>query len=86
MAFLFVNNLNSTYFSIPNTVNMALKAQADPKAWAVYEQRNRMYALMDNLGFEEMPQEVYQSWLKSLNAEKQRQAVERQKLIQKSQE
>ena len=39
----------------------------NPKAIAIYNQRNEMYDTVDNLGFEPMPNQAYEKWLKSVN-------------------
>ena len=44
-----------------------------PDAEAILKQRNQIYALIDNLGYEQMPKEAYEQWLKSLEQEKEKQ-------------
>lgn len=46
---------------------------ADPKTKEIFIQRNKLYALTDGLGFEPMPQEIYSSWLKTIEEKQQEQ-------------
>lgn len=39
-----------------------------PKLIEIYNQRNRMYDLIDRTGYEDMPDEAYARWLSSVNA------------------
>ena len=43
-----------------------------PVARDIFIARNRQYAVLDNLGYEEMPAEAYEKWLNSLNEAKQK--------------
>ncbi|MDR0823785.1 MAG: hypothetical protein LBN74_01730 [Prevotella sp.] len=43
-----------------------------PDAYKLFEERNNIYRRMDEIGFIEMPKEVYESWLNSVNEEKER--------------
>lgn len=47
-----------------------------PKAVELLKEMQRQYALIDNLGYEPMPEEAYKKWLQSMTAEKQKQANE----------
>ena len=53
---------------------------ADEKAMAILKERNTRYQAIDALGYEEMPDDVYQRWLNSLN-EAQEQQKHRQNLL-----
>lgn len=44
-----------------------------PVAKDIFIARNKQYAVLDNLGYEEMPGEAYEKWLNSLNEAKQMQ-------------
>lgn len=48
-----------------------LKAEY-PRIYELLEERNRIYRRMDEIGFVEMPKEIYQSWLNSVNEEKEK--------------
>ena len=50
--------------------------QRDPQAWDLLQRRNACYRLIDELGYQPMPEEAYQAWLQSVEAEKERQARE----------
>ncbi|WP_306565382.1 hypothetical protein [Flavobacterium lindanitolerans] len=50
-----------------------------PKAVELLNKVNGQYAVIDNLGYEVMPDEAYQKWLQSMNAEKQKQENEAMK-------
>ena len=51
----------------------------------IYKKRNQIYDLVDNLGFEPMPSDAYQKWLKSVQEEKNKQESEQLKInIQQS--
>ena len=53
-----------------------------PEQKFYFEQMVKLYDLIDNLGFSEMPREAYEGWLKSLEEEKQKQMNEElQKVI-----
>lgn len=41
-----------------------------PLAYRLYENMHRQYAAIDSLGYEEMPQHIYQSWLREMEVEK----------------
>ncbi len=43
-----------------------------PQVYELLEERNEVYRKLDELGFTQMPKEVYQTWLKSVNEEKER--------------
>jgi hypothetical protein len=55
--------------------------QKDPKAMEIFAERNAMYSKIDASGFEEMPADKYQDWLKSLQAEKNK-AIHKQQYLQ----
>jgi hypothetical protein len=55
--------------------------QKDPKAMEIFAERNGMYSKLDNSGFEQMPPDKYQDWLKSLTKEKNKE-IHKQKYIQ----
>ncbi|MBI5538541.1 MAG: hypothetical protein HY951_00645 [Bacteroidia bacterium] len=50
----------------------------DPKALELFTQRNRIYALIDGLGYQPMPEQAYIDWLKTLNEKQQKQESEQQ--------
>lgn len=57
--------------------------QQYPEAYAAYLQMMYSYAALDNTGFQEMPPEMYQAWLRSVEKEKKsRQAQELQAKMQ----
>jgi hypothetical protein len=57
--------------------------QQYPEAYAAYVQMMHSYATLDNTGFQEMPPEMYQAWLRSVEKEKKsRQAQELQAKMQ----
>lgn len=43
-----------------------------PYIYKLYEERNSIYSKLDEIGFIEMPKEIYESWLNSANKEKER--------------
>jgi cell division protein FtsL len=43
-----------------------------PYIYKLYEERNNVYRKLDEIGFVEMPKEVYENWLNSVNEEKER--------------
>ena len=45
----------------------------DPKALELFTQRNRLYALIDGLGYEPIPEQLYMDWLKTLDEKRQQQ-------------
>lgn len=47
--------------------------KGNKEAMKVYEQMNKLYALLDDLGFENMPEQVYKDWLNTLKEKKQQQ-------------
>lgn len=51
-----------------------------PKAFEILLQRNKLYETIDKSGYTEMPEEAYKDWLKSVNAEKEKQEQQGQKL------
>ncbi|MDR7208837.1 hypothetical protein [Flavobacterium piscis] len=51
-----------------------------PKAVELLKEMQKQYAVIDNLGYENMPPEEYQKWLQSMKGEKQR---EETKVIEK---
>lgn len=58
--------------------------QQYPIVYDAYAQRNAMYDLVDGIGYEPMPDEVYQTWLKSVGDEvNKRQHDEQEKRIMK---
>ncbi|RAJ83656.1 hypothetical protein CLV59_103627 [Chitinophaga dinghuensis] len=42
------------------------------EAYSLFQQRNALYQLIDDLGYQAMPPEAYQAWRKSVEQEKQR--------------
>ncbi|CAG5086806.1 hypothetical protein [Parvicella tangerina] len=46
---------------------------SDPKTKEIFIQRNKLYALTDGLGYEPMPEEIYSSWLKTIEEKQQEQ-------------
>jgi len=50
-----------------------------PEAVKLLNAANAQFATIDNLGYEPMPDEAYQKWLQSMNAEKQKQENEAMK-------
>ena len=48
-----------------------LKSQY-PDAYKLLEERNNFYRKLDEIGFVEMPKDVYERWLNSVNDEKER--------------
>jgi len=44
-----------------------------PKAKEIIDKRNQMYEMIDRLGYQDMPAEVYQTWLQSVKSEKYKQ-------------
>lgn len=47
-----------------------------PKAYELFLKMHEVYGQIDELGFEEMPQDAYERWLKSFDAEKRKQPKE----------
>ena len=39
----------------------------NPRAYKLYEERNRTYKHIDDLGYRDMPADAYQDWLKSMD-------------------
>ena len=53
-----------------------------PKAVELLNGVNRQYDLIDNLGFEPMPQEAYQQWLQAMKGEEQkRESIKAQEML-----
>lgn len=52
-----------------------------PKAKEILETRNGIYAKIDNLGYQEMPSEAYETWLNSVNEEKYRQSNQKKTIL-----
>jgi hypothetical protein len=50
--------------------------QEYPEAYKLLRLRDEIYDRMDALGFEEMPEEIYSTWLKSFETEKGKQPIE----------
>ena len=48
---------------------------ADPKVFALYNQMHAQYGVIDKTGFQDIPNKVYQDWLKSFEIEKQKQGI-----------
>jgi len=46
--------------------------QQDPHANNIYIKRNEMYDMIDNSGYEDMPKDAYENWLKSIDNETQK--------------
>ena len=47
---------------------------SNPNTLIIFNQRNKLYALTDGLGFEPMPEHAYTDWLKTLEEKQQQQA------------
>ncbi|MDR0233058.1 MAG: hypothetical protein LBI82_13235 [Dysgonamonadaceae bacterium] len=43
-----------------------------PRIYELMEERNDFYRKMDNMGYREMPKDIYEYWLNSLNEEKEK--------------
>lgn len=43
-----------------------------PQIYKLFEERNAVYRRMDEIGYVEMPKEVYETWLNSVNEEKEK--------------
>lgn len=43
-----------------------------PLVYKMYEERNNVYRMLDEIGFIEMPKDVYETWLNSVNEEKEK--------------
>ncbi|MDR0231379.1 MAG: hypothetical protein LBI82_04595 [Dysgonamonadaceae bacterium] len=43
-----------------------------PRIYELYEERNNFYQKIDNMGYREMPKDIYEVWLRSLDEEKER--------------
>jgi len=43
-----------------------------PLVYKMLEERNSFYKRMDDMGYTEMPPEIYEKWLNSVNEEKER--------------
>lgn len=43
-----------------------------PQIYKLFEDRSNIYRKLDEIGFVEMPKEIYQTWLNSVNKEKER--------------
>lgn len=43
-----------------------------PQAYKLLEERNNFYRHIDEIGYVEMPKDVYETWLNSVNLEKER--------------
>lgn len=59
-----------------NEQNYIQKLAQYPEANEIFIARNKQYDKMDNLGYEDMPTDVYERWLNSLNETKQKQQSE----------
>ncbi|MDR2036490.1 MAG: hypothetical protein LBQ60_01055 [Bacteroidales bacterium] len=51
-----------------------------PQAYRMYQTMHQSYKALDDLGYEEMPQGVYQAWLNRVNEEKEKPENKRNKL------
>lgn len=49
----------------------------NPRAYKLYEERNKTYKQVDDLGYRDMPADAYQDWLKSMDKESQKQQQEK---------
>ena len=49
----------------------------NPRAYKLYEERNKIYKQVDDLGYRDMPADAYQDWLKSMDKESQKQQQEK---------
>jgi hypothetical protein len=47
------------------------------RAYKLYEERNRTYKQIDDLGYRDMPADAYKDWLKSMDKESQKQQQEK---------
>lgn len=47
-----------------------------PKAYELFKKMHEIYGQVDAIGFEQMPEEVYQKWLQSFETEKTKQPVQ----------
>lgn len=47
-----------------------------PKAYELFKKMHEIYGQLDTLGFEQMPEEIYQKWLQSFETEKSKQPVQ----------
>lgn len=47
-----------------------------PRAYGLFKKMHEIYGQVDAIGFEQMPEEVYQKWLQSFETEKSRQPVQ----------
>lgn len=48
-----------------------------PRAYKLYEERNKTYKQLDDIGYREMPAEAYQDWLNSMDKELKKQQEEK---------
>ncbi|MGC4041921.1 MAG: hypothetical protein QM710_14350 [Flavobacterium sp.] len=63
----------------PTTLEGRQKILNYPKAVEILKQMQKQYRVIDELGFQYMPQDAYEKWLGSLKNEKQKQDNEREK-------
>jgi hypothetical protein len=56
-----------------NEQNYRQKLSQHPQAKEAFLARNRQYRKMDDMGYENMPADAYEKWLKSLNEARQKQ-------------
>ena len=49
----------------------------NPRAYKLYEERNKTYKQIDDLGYRDMPADAYQDWLKSMDKESHKQQQEK---------
>lgn len=57
----------------PKDLNDLQNIRHFPKAIELLDRVNSQYNLVDNLGYEQMPEDVYQKWLQDMTGEKQKQ-------------
>lgn len=66
------------YVSHQNNFASREELEKDPQAYELFQQRNRLYALTDGLGYQPMPQQAYMDWLKTLEEKQQEQEHQQQ--------
>jgi hypothetical protein len=71
----YMNTINTKYHDKPNLQQLKAKY---PVAFDSYMQRNAIYDVIDNMGYEPMPAAHYETWLQSVNSEKNRREHDKQ--------
>jgi len=80
-ALLIKSNYETARFA--NVVEQVGKLPIDtikihyPRAYKLYEERNKIYKKIDDLGYRDMPADEYQKWLKSMDKEYKKQQEEK---------